>query len=73
MVLRKLKDRLRSKFNFSISEIDHQELWQRAMVGAVSISADRKSLESVTEAFVRESEAILGEGLTQCQIEYIEF
>jgi uncharacterized protein len=73
MVLRKLQDRLRSKFNFSMSEIDHQELWQRALIGAVSISGDRRALESITEAFVRESESILGDDLVQCEIEYIEF
>jgi hypothetical protein len=73
MVLRKLQDRLRAKFNFSISEIDHQDLWQRALIGAVSISGDRNSLESVTEAFIRESENILGEDLVHCQVEYIEF
>ncbi len=28
-VLRKVVDRLRSRFNFSVSEIEHQELWQR--------------------------------------------
>ncbi|MBI3939862.1 MAG: DUF503 domain-containing protein [Acidobacteria bacterium] len=73
MVLHKLQDRLRSKFNFSVSEIDHQDLWQRARIGAVSISADSRSLRSITEAFVRESEAILGEDLVECQVEYIDF
>jgi uncharacterized protein len=73
MVLRKLQDRLRAKFNFSISEIDHQDLWQRALIGAVSISGDRNSLEGITEAFIRESENILGEDLVRCQVEYIEF
>ncbi|HEY3131350.1 MAG TPA: DUF503 domain-containing protein [Acidobacteriota bacterium] len=73
MVLRKLQDRLRSKFNFSISEIDHQDLWQRALIGAVSISGDRGALEGITEAFVRESENILGDDLVQCQVEYIDF
>ena len=73
MVLRKLQDRLRAKFNFSISEIDHQELWQRARIGAVSISGDARALESITEAFVRESESILGDDLVQCDVEYIDF
>ena len=73
MVLRKLQDRLRSKFNFSISEIDHQDLWQRALIGAVSISGDRSALEGITEAFVRESENILGDDLVHCQVEYIDF
>ncbi|MBI4456333.1 MAG: DUF503 domain-containing protein [Acidobacteria bacterium] len=73
MVLRKLQDRLRAKFNFSLSEIDHQDLWQRALIGAVSISGDRQALQSITEAFVRESEAILGDDLVHCHVEYIDF
>ena len=72
-VLHKLQDRLRAKFNFSISEIDHQDLWQRALIGAVSISGDSRALQSITDAFVRESESILGKDLVECQVEYIEF
>ncbi|MBI2821568.1 MAG: DUF503 domain-containing protein [Acidobacteria bacterium] len=73
MVLRKLQDRLRARFNFSLSEIDHQDLWQRALIGAVSISGDSQALRNITEAFVRESEAVLGDDLVQCQVEYIDF
>jgi uncharacterized protein YlxP (DUF503 family) len=40
IVLRRLKDRLR-KFNVSIAECDHQDLWQRSTVGIVSISLGR--------------------------------
>ena len=72
-ILRKLQDRLRSKFRFSISEIDYQDVWQRSLLGAVSISANAKALENITEAFVRESESILGRDLVHCEVEYIEF
>ena len=71
-VLRKAAERLRSRFNFSVSEIDHQELWQRARLGAVTIGPDRKVLESVTDKFVRESERILGSGLVRYEIEIFE-
>jgi len=45
-VLRRLKDRLRGRFNVSVAEIDHQDLWQRATLGIVSISQAREPLES---------------------------
>jgi len=60
MVLRKIKDRLRTRFNVSVAELDHQDLWQRSVVGVVSISSDQQSLESLLEAVERESESVLG-------------
>ena len=44
-VLRSLKDRLRAHFNVAVAELEHQELWQRSLVGVVSISGDGKHLE----------------------------
>ena len=37
MVLRSVKDRLK-KFNVSVSETEHQDLWQRAELGVVTVS-----------------------------------
>ena len=45
-VIRKLKELLRGRFNVSVAEIDHQELWQRATLGIVAISEARGPLES---------------------------
>jgi len=71
-VLRKTSERLRSRFNFSVSEIDHQDTWQRARLGAVSIGPNRRVLESATDKFVRESERILGGDLVRYEIEIFE-
>lgn len=38
MVLNSIKQRLRNKFNVSIAEIDHQDLWQRATLGIAMVS-----------------------------------
>ncbi len=72
-VLRKTMDRLRARFNFSISEIGHQDVWQRARVGAVSIGPDRKVLERVSTQFIRESERILGSDLVRYDVEILEY
>ncbi len=71
-VLRKLRDRLRSRFNLAVAELDHQETWQRATLGVVSISSSRRNLEQVLESVLRESEKILGRELEDHSIDYIE-
>ncbi len=70
-VVRKLKERLRARFNVAVVELDHQELWQRATVGVVSISNDNSHLARVLETVVHESEKILKGDLVDSQIEYL--
>jgi uncharacterized protein len=69
-VLRSLKDRLRAHFNVAVAELDHQDLWQRALVGVVSISADDGHLAESMQAALEESERILGRDLISHEIEY---
>jgi uncharacterized protein len=53
MVLRSVKDRLR-RFNVAVAELEHQDLWQRAGLGVVTIAATeslaRRELEAVVDA-----------------------
>jgi len=72
MVLRKTQDRLRAHFNFSIAEVEYQDLWQRAKLAAVTVGADHSTLERVTQQFVREAENILEDLLVDCQVSYID-
>lgn len=70
-VLRSLKDRLRNHFNVAVAELDHQELWQRALVGVVSLSNDAAHLEESLRAVVEESERLLGRDLVGHEIELL--
>ena len=36
--LNSLKERLRNRFNLSVAEVDHHDLWQRASLGLVTVS-----------------------------------
>jgi uncharacterized protein YlxP (DUF503 family) len=72
MILRKAQDRLRSRSNFSIAEVDYQDLWQRAKLAAVTVGADHGTLERVTQQFVRDAENILADLLIDCQVSYLE-
>ncbi len=46
-VLKSLKDRLHNRFNVSVAETGHHDLWQRAELTACVVSADRRHAESV--------------------------
>lgn len=70
-VLRKLKERLRGHFNVAVAELDHQQLWQRATVGVVSLSNDTVHLAQVLEAAAKESERILDGEMVDSHVEYL--
>ena len=70
-VLRSLKDRLRRHFNVAIAELDHQETWQRAVVGVVTISPDTRHLEDSLEKVANESERLLGRDLVGSTVEVL--
>jgi uncharacterized protein len=46
-VVNHVKERLRSRFNASVAEIDHQDLWQRAALGAAVVSGEGAGLDRV--------------------------
>jgi hypothetical protein len=70
-VVRKLKERLRARFNVAVAELDHQDLWQRATVGVVSLANETPHVGQVLEAAAAEAERILGGDLVESHIEYL--
>lgn len=46
-VIKSLTSGLRSKFNVSVAEVDHQELWQRAALGVAVVSGEAGGLDRV--------------------------
>ena len=44
-VVNHVKERLRSRFNASVAEIDHQDLWQRAALGVAVVSGEGQGLD----------------------------
>ncbi len=71
MVVRRLKDRLRSKFNVSVAEVDHQDLWQRSQVSVVIVGPDEGFLEKVLREAAEEAERILPECTIQSNVEIV--
>ena len=67
--VRKIQDRLRARFNVAVAELDHQESWQRAQIGIVSLSNDAAHLEQSLRAVLNEAEGILGRDLAGHDLE----
>ena len=67
-----LKERLRNKFNVAVAEIDYQDLWQRALIAAVTVSSDHGRAEQVLQAVEKEAAALLGPDLVQVVVEWLE-
>jgi hypothetical protein len=69
-VLQKMRDRLRSRFNVAVAELGHEDVWQTATLGVVSISDSQPLLESVFHRVLAESEKILGEDVANHFVEF---
>ena len=70
-VVKSLKDRLRSKFNVAVAEIDYQDLWQRALVAAVTVASDHVPAEKVLQSVEEEAAALLGPELAGATVEWL--
>jgi uncharacterized protein YlxP (DUF503 family) len=70
-VVKSLKDRLRHKFNISVAEIDHQDLWQRGVVAAVTVGSSRNYCEQVLQSVGEEAALLLGPILTRSTVEWL--
>ena len=70
-VVRSLKDKLRVKFNVAVAELDHQEAWQRSVIGVVTLSNEEKHLREVLQKVLDEADSILGSFLIHQAIEIV--
>ena len=52
-VLQRMLTRTKQKFNVSISELDHQDVWQRTCIGIVAIASDKLAAERELQHAIR--------------------
>jgi len=70
MVLRRVKDRLK-KLNVAVSEVDHQDLWQRAALAIVTVSSDRQHADRELAAAADEIERVEPGLTTRTEVEFL--
>ena len=64
MVLRRVKDLVRRKFNVSIAEVAENDMWQRAILGIAIVGNDRRFVDGALDevvAFVRAKAEVTSE------------
>ena len=72
-VLRRLKDRLRARYNVAVSELnDYSDLWQRAALAVVSVAHGRDALERLFEAVHAEVTGLVPGQIIETGREFIE-
>jgi uncharacterized protein len=59
-VVRSLKDRLRGHFNVAVAELDFEEVWQRSVVGVVTLANQEQHVEESLQKVLAEADKILG-------------
>jgi uncharacterized protein len=54
--LRSLETRVRNRFNVSVAEVDHQDLWQRSRLAVVAVNTDEAHLQATLRRVEGEAE-----------------
>ncbi|HVQ42253.1 MAG TPA: DUF503 domain-containing protein [Vicinamibacterales bacterium] len=70
MVVRRIKDRLRA-LNVAVAEVAHQDLWQRAGLGVVTVATDDQGAGAILTAALDEIERLEPGLVTAHQVEYL--
>jgi uncharacterized protein YlxP (DUF503 family) len=70
MVLRRVKDRLKA-FNVAVAEVAHQDLWQRAGLGVVTVAGSEDMAGETLSSALKEIDRIEPGLVVQSQMEYL--
>jgi uncharacterized protein YlxP (DUF503 family) len=70
VVLRRLKDRL-GALNVAVAEVAHQNLWQRAGLGVVTVASSDGMAAQTLSAVMQEIERLEPGLVTQSQVDYL--
>ncbi|MGE0447993.1 MAG: DUF503 domain-containing protein [Vicinamibacterales bacterium] len=70
MVLRRIKDRV-GRFNVAVAEVEHQDLWQRGRLAAVTVSPDKNHAERELQSVADEVERVEPGLITRTELEFL--
>jgi uncharacterized protein YlxP (DUF503 family) len=69
--LKGLKEKLRRRFELSVAEVDHQDLWQRATLALAYVSGDSRHANEVISKAVDFIEDNLDGYVTNVEVEIL--
>jgi uncharacterized protein len=68
-IVRSLKERLRKHFNVAVAELEYQDVWQRSIIGVVTLSGAEQHVEESLQHVLAEASRILGPVLVDHVVE----
>ncbi len=69
-VLKKLKDKIKAKFDVSIAEVGDLDLWQKAVLGVAAVSNEHSVAEGILQKIIN---AVEGEPAVEIVDAFTEF
>jgi uncharacterized protein len=72
-VVRKTIDRMRSRFDVAVAEVDDQDLWQSIVVGFSTVGSDARLIQSVMDRVVNFVEELQLSEVTDVETEILRF
>lgn len=72
LVIRKLQDRLRARFNVSVSELDFQDMWQRSLIGVAALASDAAVVEATLRAVDDEANSLFPGEMVRSEFTMLE-
>jgi uncharacterized protein YlxP (DUF503 family) len=70
-VLRGMKERVKHRFNVSVAEVDHEDLWQRATLAVACVANDARFANEVVSKAVRYIETLSGGDVIDVRVEVL--
>ncbi len=72
-VMKSLIERVKQRFNVSISEVGDHDIWQRAQIGISVVGSDQEALDSVLSkllSFIEETNLVQ---ILKSNVEFVHF
>lgn len=73
MVLRRIKDRVRNKFNVAIAEVGDQDAWQSAQIGFAVVANELGFTQSVVQKILAFVEALAIAKVIDDEQDYVNY
>ncbi|MDH4198164.1 MAG: DUF503 domain-containing protein [Candidatus Aminicenantes bacterium] len=70
MVLNRFRDRVRNRYNAALAELEHQDKWQRARVGVVTLNSQAHVVEELLQRVLNEATGSLDAEVAGHEIRY---
>ncbi|MGM0602729.1 MAG: DUF503 domain-containing protein [Bacillota bacterium] len=70
-IIKSLIDKSRNKFNIAVAEVDKNDYWQSAVIGAAAVGNSRRHLESLMDKYINFVESLPDSILTDFKMEII--